>query len=245
MCSLERFKYNCGTVHLNVWVLATPENHYWFRAVDFSKILGVKMNSSCQRVSPEEKRKWEILIRMYDCQEVQRTGPNNWQPQTTFLSLTGLLELLFSSRLPEAVVFRRWLTKSMLPKLYRKNKMELLDEFFDQRNADEQLIAAAKSEQQRQNTGCIFVASTPSMMEKNLYKIGTLGSTDVKTVEDYLNENKLFDLYTVKCLEPSPCRFVHLRRLYEILQDYRHDKVSFFRYHDFTSLALLTKACAL
>lgn len=73
------------------------------------------VSMAVKRIDPEERR----LINVATAGGIQKT---------THLTESGLYELIFSSRKPEARKFKRWVFKEVLPKIRRTGVYNLIEE---------------------------------------------------------------------------------------------------------------------
>ena len=93
-------------------IYGTVENPY-FKAREIATMLGYKDAPGAIRkhIEPEDKFTVENLWGS------QNNHPLKMDPQTIFLSESGLYSLILSSKLPQAKEFKRWVTSEVLREL--------------------------------------------------------------------------------------------------------------------------------
>ena len=85
----------------------------WFAAPDVCKILGLKnVSRALSRLTVEEKSFADLVS-------------SGQIRQTAMVDESGLIALALSSRKPEAIKFRRWITKDVLPSIWRTGSYTL------------------------------------------------------------------------------------------------------------------------
>lgn len=84
------------------------EDTPWAVGKDVARTLGYKdtVNAIKAHVDPEDKRGWQI------------TTPSGEQ-KMTIINESGIYSLIFSSKLPAAKAFKRWVTSEVLPTIRR------------------------------------------------------------------------------------------------------------------------------
>lgn len=79
----------------------------WFAAPDVCDILGVtNVSQALSRLMPEERS----VADLFSSGQIR---------QTAMVDESGLIALVLSSRKPDAINFRRWITKEVLPSIWR------------------------------------------------------------------------------------------------------------------------------
>lgn len=93
---------------------AISKDQLYFKGKEVAFALGYKKphNAIETLVSDEYKKTWD------DIQGPQDRAP--LQPHTIFLKEPGLYKLIFSSKLPKAKLFRKWVFEEVLPALRKK-----------------------------------------------------------------------------------------------------------------------------
>ena len=82
----------------------------WFVGKDVAQVLGYKNPSNALVAHVEEEDKTSYLIQV---------SGSNYKANTTFINESGLYALVFSSKLPQAREFKRWVTSEVLPQIRR------------------------------------------------------------------------------------------------------------------------------
>ena len=87
----------------------------WFRGKDIAKALGYSIPRKAIRehVDPEDRLSLECLTKG----GLKRTRPKNEQKSAIFVNESGLYSLILQSKLESAKVFKRWVTKDVLPSI--------------------------------------------------------------------------------------------------------------------------------
>lgn len=107
MEQLEVFeKYNLGKIR---GIFDKEDGEAWFIGKDVAKALGYKDTDQALRkhVDPEDK-----LPRRFDGSGQER--------EAIFINESGVYSLIFSSKLPSARAFKRWVTSEVLPSIRKK-----------------------------------------------------------------------------------------------------------------------------
>ena len=100
----------------------------WFKAKDVAKILGYRDTDKAIRkhVSENHKRKFNL------CQPAKTVGQvqGRW---IIFFDEAGFYELVFSSKLPSARIFREWVFSKVLPSIRKYGYYKMIDYRIKQR----------------------------------------------------------------------------------------------------------------
>ena len=91
------------------------DDELYFKANDVAAALGYacKKNAIRDHVSDEYKKS------LADIRGHRFSAPLNEQPNTVYVSEPGLYELIFSSKMPAAIEFRKWVFEEVLPQKNR------------------------------------------------------------------------------------------------------------------------------
>ena len=91
------------------------KNDIWFRGKDIAKALGYSIPRKAIRehVDPEDRSSLECLTKG----GLKRTPLKNEQKSAIFVNESGLYSLILQSKLESAKVFKRWVTKDVLPSI--------------------------------------------------------------------------------------------------------------------------------
>ena len=89
----------------------------WFKGGDIARILNYKktLNAISKHVDDDDKMIFDAIKRPPQT----GAGTNNERGNTIFINESGIYTLIFSSRLPSAIAFKRWVTKDLLPSVRR------------------------------------------------------------------------------------------------------------------------------
>ena len=87
----------------------------WFRGKDIAKALGCSIPRKAihEHVDPEDRLSLECLTNV----GLKRTPLKNEQKSAIFVNESGLYSLILQSKLESAKVFKRWVTKDVLPSI--------------------------------------------------------------------------------------------------------------------------------
>ena len=94
----------------------------WFRGKDIAKALGYEKtrNAILKHVDDDDKSILEDLRRRPQI----RAPFKNEQGGSIFINESGLYSLIFGSRLESAKVFKRWVTKDVLPSIRKTGRYD-------------------------------------------------------------------------------------------------------------------------
>ena len=90
----------------------------WFRGKDIAKALGYSIPRKAIHVDPEDRLSLECLTKG----GLKRTPLKNEQKSAIFVNESGLYSLILQSKLESAKVFRRWVTKDVLPSIRKTGR---------------------------------------------------------------------------------------------------------------------------
>ena len=92
----------------------------WFRGKDIAKALGYSIPRKAIRehVDPEDRLSLECLTKG----GLKRTPLKNEQKSAIFVNESGLYSLILQSKLESAEVFKRWVTKDVLPSIRKTGR---------------------------------------------------------------------------------------------------------------------------
>jgi prophage antirepressor-like protein len=89
----------------------------FFVGKDVAEALGYKNPSNALQVHVDEEDKTSYLIQV---------SGSNYKANTLMLNESGLYSLVLSSKLPQAKVFKHWVTSEVLPQIRKTGRYELL-----------------------------------------------------------------------------------------------------------------------
>ncbi|MDR3350721.1 MAG: Bro-N domain-containing protein [Prevotellaceae bacterium] len=105
------FTFNPSNQPIRVEVI---NNEPWFRGKDVCRALGIgNHNDALSRLDDDER------------EGVGITDPLGGTQVATFVSESGLYNLIFQSRKPEAKIFRKWVTGEVLPSLRKTGEYRM------------------------------------------------------------------------------------------------------------------------
>ena len=113
----KAFKY--GETELSVIKF---EDDIWFRGKDLAKALGYSIPRKAIRehVDLEDRSSLECLTKG----GLKRTPLKNEQKSAIFVNESGLYSLILQSKLESAKVFKRWVTKNVLPSIRKTGRYD-------------------------------------------------------------------------------------------------------------------------
>ena len=118
-------RYSMSTIekvfHYEITVIKCRDD-IWFRGKDIAKALGHEKthNAILKHVDDDDKSILEDLRRGPQI----RASFKNEQGASIFISESGLYSLIFGSRLESAKVFKRWVTKNVLPSIRKTGRYD-------------------------------------------------------------------------------------------------------------------------
>ena len=94
----------------------------WFRGKDIAKALGYSIPCKAihEHVDPEDRLSLECLTKG----GLKRTPLKNEQKSAIFVNESGLYSLMLQSKLESAKVFKRWVTKDVLPSIRKTGRYD-------------------------------------------------------------------------------------------------------------------------
>ena len=96
-----------------VTMIQDDEKNVWFKGADIARILGYSNREKAIRMHVEEDEK----KKMNELMPAHRGPPLNSQPHTVFINESGLYSLILRSHLESAKLFKKWITKEVIPSL--------------------------------------------------------------------------------------------------------------------------------
>ena len=117
------------------------ENEPWFVGKDVANILGYANTKDAISSHVEEDDKTIIQRSENTTLEIPNRG-------LTFINESGLYSLIFSSKLPNAKKFKRWVTSEVLPTI-RKHGMYATEELLDNPDVAIAVFTALKAEREK------------------------------------------------------------------------------------------------
>ena len=117
------------------------ENEPWFVGKDIANILGYANTKDAILSHVEEDDKTIIQRSENTTLEIPNRG-------LTFINESGLYSLIFSSKLPNAKKFKRWVTSEVLPTI-RKHGMYATEELLDNPDVAIAVFTALKAEREK------------------------------------------------------------------------------------------------
>nr|WIE95306.1 hypothetical protein [Microctonus hyperodae filamentous virus] len=128
--SLEKREYKFGNLVADVFIFIDEKGNFWFKAKEIATVLEYTNTPKAisNNVESCDRTEWNILIgkgsNSITSLEAVHISPN-WQPHTVFINESGLYSLMWSSKKPEARLFRRWVTNEVIPSLRKTGKYEV------------------------------------------------------------------------------------------------------------------------
>ena len=118
-------KYTCkelGKVEISCLMIG---NEPWFKAKDITQILKHTNTTKALKdhVDDEDRHKYNDLVHGAPSEPTVRADASI--SNVNFVNESGLYALIFGSVLPEAKVFKRWVTSEVLPSLRKKRNIHV------------------------------------------------------------------------------------------------------------------------
>lgn len=133
---------------LNLWVYVAPNGKIWLKAKEIATFLGFvnEHNGIKSHVNDEHRMYWRDLG--------STMNAPTWHIRTCFIDEIGLNKILFKSRLPDILQFKKWFLDYVLPSI-------------------KSAVCA---------TGFVFLATTAIYGSLGLYKIATTNDVNKSLV---------------------------------------------------------------
>ena len=103
----------------DIRTMTNESGETYFVGKDVATALGYKNPSNALQVHVDEEDKTSYLIQV---------SGSNYKANTLMINESGLYSLVLSSKLPQAKVFKHWVTSEVLPQIRRTGRYELLPE---------------------------------------------------------------------------------------------------------------------
>ncbi|AIE47749.1 bro [Peridroma alphabaculovirus] len=221
-----------GTQDLEVISLHDEKGQLWMLANPFARILKYTSapNAVTKFVSKKNQKQYQNII------QNKAYVLLNIQPKSKFVNQSGLIELVFKSKMRYAAEFRYWLVNKLFPSL----KINALNEFYVWRNDpnNTQILNEEIPKRDEQDLGCVYIITNDLYEKLNLYKIGY-----THNLKDRLSELNVASAYDFRPVLVVPTE--HCRRLESLLHSkYNEQRVKreFFQLTD-DNLRTLTEFC--
>lgn len=123
--SLEVREYcMAGGPQVPIYIFRAEDGQIWFKGKECANILeyGNSKKAIANNVDDDDTIEWRGLKQNYT------HLPTNLQPQTIFINESGLYQLVMRSRKKQAVPFRNWVTRDILPMLRARGAVVVSDQ---------------------------------------------------------------------------------------------------------------------
>jgi prophage antirepressor-like protein len=101
----------------DIRTMTNESGETFFIGKDVAEALGYKNPSNALQVHVDEEDKTSYLIQV---------SGSNYKANTLMINESGLYSLVLSSKLPQAKVFKHWVTSEVLPQIRKTGRYELL-----------------------------------------------------------------------------------------------------------------------
>jgi len=202
----------------------------WFVGKDIADFLGYKDTEQAVRKNVEEEDKilWCILRKVAPSPETGQDLPENisknidgMRHNSVLINESGLYSLIMSSKLEKAKIFKRWITREVIPSI-RKNRMYQLEAgsmisslipeitMVPQDPLKEEALQLAKKVDRTvcANTPCMLAEPTQSLRDMYIYYVGNRTvkagfSKDVMPIRDRCHQK---DVEFADCILVFVCK---------------------------------------
>ena len=96
-----------------VTMIQDDDKIIWFKGVDIARILGYSDKKKAIRMHVDEDDK----LKMNEIKVSHFVPPLNSQPHSVFINESGLYSLLLRSQLESSKLFKKWITKEVIPSI--------------------------------------------------------------------------------------------------------------------------------
>lgn len=111
----------CKFNNKDILIVIDNDNNTWFKGKDIANILEYKDTDQSLRKNIDKDDK-EILENIIP---VSQTGMKNYEKNTIFINESGLYSLILSSKKEEAKLFKKWITKEVLPSIRKYGEYKI------------------------------------------------------------------------------------------------------------------------
>nr|QIT08075.1 baculovirus repeated orf [Lymantria dispar multiple nucleopolyhedrovirus]WAK98386.1 ORF32 bro-a [Lymantria dispar multiple nucleopolyhedrovirus]WAK98535.1 ORF32 bro-a [Lymantria dispar multiple nucleopolyhedrovirus] len=155
-------KVNFVNGPLEVFTVQDDKQEKWMVANPFAEVLKYSRPHKAiqQHVSAENQKTLQELRSAY-C-------TSSLHPQTKFINMNGVIELLLASQMQQAKEFRYWMTNVK----FAETSADPLTEFIEWRAHNTDLLARNVNTTKNKDFGCVYVLTNALLQTVDAYKIG-------------------------------------------------------------------------
>lgn len=115
---INAFKNIFQLNNLEISTIIDNKNELWFSAKEVTSILGYKKSHDAIQtyVNINDRKYLSELSKFIKINNIQ----SDMQPNSLYINLPGLYNLILNSTIPEAKKFRKWVTAEILPSILNK-----------------------------------------------------------------------------------------------------------------------------
>ena len=124
----------------DIRTMTDEQGETWFVGKDVAEALGYKNPSNALQVHVDEEDKTTYLIQV---------SGSNYKTSTTVINESGLYSLVLSSKLPQAKVFKHWVTSEVLPAIRKTGGYIPTKDAEGRKLSDLEIVCLAVKIQQR------------------------------------------------------------------------------------------------
>ena len=117
---IQSFNYKNDDLKVDINCYVDNEKEIWFRGKEIAEILGYKNTRKAiiDHVDNDDKILMDHKIRLNPSSN--ESLPQETTRKCSFINESGFYSLVLSSKLPEAKIFKRWVTSKVLPSIRKK-----------------------------------------------------------------------------------------------------------------------------
>lgn len=200
----KTFKFN-NEISLKCCIVIDEQKMYWFKGKDIATFLDYSLPKKAiqEHVKSTNKKQLKDLISPNMC------SLKNLQHQTIFITECGLYSLLMHSKMPLAKKFFDWIVNDVIPTLRKHQGTQQFIQNFNDYKYDEC----------EKTMGYIYIASTPSYAERNIYKVGCTTHLDGRLNSLNTSNIESFKYYNVIAIDLEKNHITLEKLLHKMLEN--------------------------
>lgn len=188
----QLLKYN----DYEIKTIIIDEDNIWFKGKDIATILEYVNTKQAikDHVDDDDKMNFSTLYTNYGGHF--KIPLENIDPQTIFINESGLYSLILSCQLPNAKMFKRWVTKDVLPSIRKTGSYNISNK----QPIKYESIYQNKNITDFDNKNTFYVSYIGIHNDEHMYKFGV---TKRMFERDYYEHRKMFDTFDLIFLQEA------------------------------------------
>jgi prophage antirepressor-like protein len=199
---IKEYKYDDN----NMLVIRIKEE-IWIKAKDVTEILEYKDTKKAikNHIEEEDRITWNILSddvenhEGVNCPLVKNSVGKNLDPRTVFINQEGLFELISRSRMEQAKEFRRWISKSVLPSIFKNGTYSRpIKEGKLEEDLEKYDFYKNNSLSSYENKNVIYIAYIGEHQDEDILKFGISSNFPKRDLEQHRKNYDIFKVLYIK-----------------------------------------------